>query len=50
MLTRVSSGVDATSLVAIGGGLVTVQLNVVDTMPPLASFAVTVTEYTPPFT
>ena len=50
IVTGTSSLVDAISLAATGAGLVTVQMKVVETMPPLPSSAVIVTEYSPPFT
>ena len=44
MVTGVSSFVEPKSLDAVGPGFSTVQLKVVDTVPPLPSLAVTVTE------
>ena len=41
-VTGISSLVEAVSLVAVGAGLVIVQLIVVETLPPLPSEAVTV--------
>ena len=49
MTTGVSSAVVALSLLAVGAGLVIVQVKVRLLVNPPGSVAVTVTEYTPPF-